>query len=134
MLFTGMRLVARKWHVVLSQSLWLVILVVYGESAAAYAVYAYIMVSWSPMISGLRFMVEHPGRTDLTRTTYSRVIERILVAPFNFNYHFEHHMWPAVPPYRLRRVHRHLVAIGFFDRYPEVLNDGYARAIRRTFR
>ena len=32
------------------------------------------------------------------------VIERIFLAPFNMGYHAEHHLWPAVPWYRLPQL------------------------------
>lgn len=38
-----------------------------------------------------------------------------LVAPFGLRYHFEHHLCPAVPWYRLRALHQAIA-----DRYPEL--------------
>ena len=65
------------------------------ELAALYPLWLYLAVTWSPLLSRLRFLVEHPGDSDLTVTTRSTVLERPLFAPLNFNYHFEHHPGPA---------------------------------------
>lgn len=88
-------------------------------------VWMYLLATWSPLLSGLRFLVEHPGSTDLTVTTISWMTERSFFAPFHFNYHFEHHAWPSVPPYRLKAVHEYLEEQGFFERHPEYVGSTY---------
>ena len=40
-----------------------------------------------------------------TRTTYANWLARLTVAPFNVNYHQEHHLLPAVPYYNLPKMH-----------------------------
>lgn len=95
-----------------------------------YLVWLYVAVSWSPMLSRLRFLVEHPGKDDRTVSTVGPWYEVLLFAPYRFNYHFEHHAWPALPPYRLHRAHRELRAAGYFDRHPEYRIHSYVRALR----
>ncbi len=34
------------------------------------------------------------------------IVERMLFAPYNLNFHAEHHIWPYVPYYNLARLHR----------------------------
>jgi fatty acid desaturase len=94
-----------------------------------YPIWLYLAMAWSPLLSRLRFLVEHPGESDLTVTTRSTVLERPLFAPLNFNFHFEHHAWPGVPPYRLKQAHRHLG--GFYERHPEFVNASFIRSLLR---
>jgi len=84
------------------------------------------------MLSGLRFLVEHPGRSDRTvSTTRSWLLEKLYFAPYHFNYHFEHHVWPALPPYQLKVAHDFLKEKKYFERHPEFLNDSYLGSLWR---
>jgi fatty acid desaturase len=68
-------------------------------------------------MSRLRMFVEH-GSMDYERFDYlqnprvtartipSRFPERTLLCGMNFNYHYEHHLFPAVPSCQLKRVHK----------------------------
>lgn len=51
-----------------------------------------------------------------TRTTYANVIEHLLFAPHNVNYHLEHHMLMGVPCYNLPKMHRLIKDRGFFKK------------------
>jgi fatty acid desaturase len=99
-----------------------------------YPLWLYLAVTWSPALSRLRFLVEHPGEDDTTVSTRSTLLERLLFAPLNFNFHFEHHAWPSVPPYRLRQAHRHLSRAGFYDRHPEYANATFIGSLMRRER
>lgn len=67
-------------------------------------------------MSRLRMFLEH-GSMDYehfdyltnprvtARTIPSRFPERVLLCGMNFNYHHEHHLFPAVPSCQLKRVH-----------------------------
>ena len=69
----------------------------------------------------LRNIAEHGMTTNddnpLThaRTTHANVIERILFAPYWVNYHIEHHAYMFVPCYRLKALHRAMIAAGHGD-------------------
>jgi fatty acid desaturase len=101
------------------------------EVAAIYPIWLYLAMTWSPLLSRLRFLVEHPGDSDLTVTTRSTLLERPLFAPLNFNLHFEHHAWPGIPPYRLKRAHRYLREFGFYERHPEFANASFIGSLIR---
>lgn len=45
-----------------------------------------------------------------TRTTLASWWERLMVCPVYVNYHIEHHLLPAVPPYNLPLMHKWLVS------------------------
>ena len=62
------------------------------------------------------------------------MLELLYFAPYHFNYHLEHHLWPTLPPYQLPEAHRYLVRDGYFDRHPEFLGNGYLRTLRRRDR
>lgn len=117
-------------HIAACQS-FVILLFLWGADAwYLYLVWLYVAVSWSPMLSRLRFLVEHPGKDDRTVSTTGPWYEVLLFAPYRFNYHFEHHAWPALPPYRLHRAHRELSAAGYFERHPEYRIHSYVGALR----
>ncbi len=66
------------------------------------------------LFSRIRQVAEHGAVPDSlsadprlhTRTTYASLLERLLVAPNQVNYHLEHHLLPSVPMYHLRAMHR----------------------------
>ena len=63
-----------------------------------------------------------------TRTTQANFFEQLLFAPYHVNYHAEHHMLMAVPPYHLPKMHRLLRQRGFYDR--GVMASGYREVLR----
>ncbi len=48
----------------------------------------------------------------LTRSGRLNLLERLIIAPMDQHYHYEHHLFPGIPNYNLPRVHRELVAAG----------------------
>ena len=78
------------------------------------------------LIARLRQVAEHGATPDLfdidprlnTRTTYVLWWEKLFVAPYNLNYHLEHHILPSVPCYRLKQFHRFLKAKGIYEDTP----------------
>ncbi|HIF14230.1 MAG TPA: hypothetical protein EYQ86_02425 [Bacteroidetes bacterium] len=50
------------------------------------------------------------------RTTYANIIECILFAPHNVNYHAEHHLLMTVPSYNLPEMHKILKDKGFYNK------------------
>ncbi|MEL6538673.1 MAG: fatty acid desaturase, partial [Bacteroidota bacterium] len=63
-----------------------------------------------------------------TRTTQANFLERLLFAPYYVNYHAEHHMLMAVPPYRLAKMHQILKERGYYEK--GVLASGYREVLR----
>ena len=62
------------------------------------------------------------------RTTHASWFERATVAPYWVNFHSEHHLFMAVPCYRLPQAHRALVAKGYATRM--TIAPGYADVLR----
>lgn len=114
--------------------------------AAAGAVWAYALW-WAarifiyPAIMRLRNIGEHgvaANRHDTeprlnTHTTLASVLERLLVAPNNVNFHLEHHMFAAVPPYHLPRLHQLLSERGYYEGYACVTH-GYPAMLGKAVR
>ncbi|MEM6990959.1 MAG: fatty acid desaturase [Myxococcota bacterium] len=94
-----------------------------------YGMWLYVAVTWSPLMSRLRFLAEHPGHGELTMCTRGAAWELIYFAPYNFNYHLEHHLWPAIPPYRLKQVHAALRRSGFFRDNPQYMATTYVHTL-----
>mgnify|MGYP001494667178 CR=1 FL=1 len=86
-----------------------------------YGLWLYVAVSWAPLLSRLRFLAEHPGHGELTMSTRGTWWERIYIAPYHFNFHLEHHLWPSMPPYNLPKAHALLHDSGFFAVRPDFL-------------
>ena len=90
----------------------------------------------------LRMFLEH-GSLDYTvcdylehrrptaRTIYASTLERIFLCGSDFNYHHEHHLYPAVPGYQLPRLHAELVAAGLDS---QDVRPTYARAFAEIWR
>lgn len=79
----------------------------------------------------IRSIAEHacteggPEVLNNTRTTHANWLARLTVAPFQVNYHVEHHLMASVPHYRLRKLHRKLRERGLVDPAP-----GYGAVLR----
>jgi fatty acid desaturase len=71
-------------------------------------------------LSGLRSFTEHAhtAEGDLFNTR-SRTHWLFTLFEYGGNYHLEHHLYPSVPQWRLPKLHRWLVAQGYYDRLPD---------------
>jgi len=63
-----------------------------------------------------------------TRTTKANWFEKLFFAPYNVNYHVEHHMLMAVPSYNLPKMHKILLERKFYEK--GVLANGYLEIIK----
>jgi fatty acid desaturase len=94
-----------------------------------------------PAIIRLRIVTEHFSPEPLSgaetrfvsRTTSTRWLE-IYLFGCDMEYHFEHHILPAIPHPQLAKLHAALVRKGFFEQLPQpaysesdYLSDGYLR-------
>jgi fatty acid desaturase len=95
------------------------------------------------LIARLRQVAEHGAVEDLfdldprknTRTTYVRWWERPFVAPFNLNYHLEHHFAITVPCYHLKSFHYFLKSKGVYDHtaFPHGYGELFSQTVPRAF-
>jgi fatty acid desaturase len=86
----------------------------------------------------LRSFIEHavlttelPAHDNLLVSITSNPVERSFVAPFNMNYHAEHHLYPAVPARRLPEVR---TALESTPEPPRLLRTAYLTALVRYAR
>jgi fatty acid desaturase len=126
-------------HVVLP----LLILAVGGWSALGTYLLLWVVPAFTVLqvILRLRAVCEHGAVEDVSspltaaRTHGShpdplQVLARLTLFPHHVSYHVEHHCYPAVPHYRLPRLHRLLVRRGFL----EPADNGSIRAtLRKIF-
>lgn len=107
----------------------------------AYAMWWAAELFLYPAITRIRNVGEHGVATNRlsldprenTHTTLANPLERLVLAPNFVNYHCEHHLLPAVPPYNLPRLHRMLRQRGYFDGF-KPLSKGYPAMLRRAVR
>jgi fatty acid desaturase len=98
------------------------------------------------LLNGLRMLGEHGGLTRRegpqvlsARTTMGSVgrssalarLERVILSPFNFNLHHEHHLFPQLPYHVLPALHNHLLSSGYYAAHPDVLSPSYANTFRK---
>jgi fatty acid desaturase len=86
----------------------------------------------------IRSFIEHavltqelPDHDNLLISIESNPVERAIIAPFNMNFHSEHHLYPAVPARRLPEVRR---ALADTPDPPRLLRTAYLTALVRYAR
>ena len=71
------------------------------------------------------------GKRPTARTIYGSWLEQILLCGSNFNFHHEHHLYPAVPGCQLPKLHRDLRAS---DLDAEDVRQSYVQAFMEIWR
>jgi len=87
-----------------------------GRWWAYFVLWALPLMTFGQVLSRIRAAVEHmprPGDPEVSRSTAPGWIEYLLVAPHGYSFHFEHHVAPSIPYYRLAAAHRSLCDRGF---------------------
>ena len=93
-----------------------------GEWWYWFAFWALPLLTWYQFVIRVRNIAEHAVLRDPddplsnARTTFADPITALFFAPYWVNYHLEHHLVMHVPCWRLRQMHRLLVAKGLGDR------------------
>jgi fatty acid desaturase len=94
------------------------------------------------LVTNFRTVVEHQASSDvcdlghvkmpaMTRVIEANFLERMLIAPVGFHYHYEHHLYPSIPYHRLAEARAILRKKGHFDREGIVRERGYLRTLWR---
>lgn len=125
------------WRCALANALMLAACAAAGQ-AWTYLLWPVAWLTTCMLYSRIRNAAEHgvlPGTREPdiwrnTRTVLASWWERLTVAPNYVNYHFEHHLVPAVPAWQLPRFHRWLREHGAYDAGAP-LERGYAQVLRR---
>jgi fatty acid desaturase len=130
-------LLRNSWRCIVANGLMLAACAVAGH-ALVYLLWPAAWLTTYMLYSRIRNAAEHgalPGTREAdiwrnTRTVLASWWERLTVAPNYVNYHFEHHLVPAVPAWQLPRFHRWLREQGAYDAGAP-LERGYVRVLRR---
>jgi fatty acid desaturase len=115
-------------------SVLLLLCVLAGRWYLYFVLWVYPIVAVAVALNIVRSIAEHqpddfPRFRDgleaamrpVVRTTVPNWFEKWMLYQANFNYHIEHHLFPAVPRHNLGKLHRHLVAKGFYRQFPNSL-------------
>jgi fatty acid desaturase len=92
------------------------------------------------LVARIRHLAEHGGVAALyerdprgnTRTTRTNLIERLIFAPNNVNFHIEHHLLPSVPCWQLPRLRTLIKERGFYRDHPNAIANSYWQVIRQA--
>jgi fatty acid desaturase len=130
-------LLRNSWRCIVANGLMLVACAVAGH-ALVYLLWPAAWLSTYMLYSRIRNAAEHgalPGTREAdiwrnTRTVLASWWERLTVAPNYVNYHFEHHLLPAVPGWQLPRFHRWLREQGAYEA-GALLEHGYVQVLKR---
>jgi fatty acid desaturase len=68
-----------------------------------------------------------PNMLENTRSTNAGWIARALVAPFNVNFHIEHHMMPTLSFWQLPKLHKLLAKKGVVT-----ISSGYINVLEKV--
>jgi fatty acid desaturase len=118
-------------QIAVALAMWLV----HGQWWAYLALWAIPAVTVGGGLTALRATLDHADAgqpPDLDLSYVSNPLERFVVAPFNFNYHFEHHRFMTVPYYHVAKLRPLLQARGEFEGVQ--LLPGYVSRIRQLAR
>lgn len=88
-------------------------------------------------VNRIRTFVEHhadAGGPEATRTTRPTPLEWLIIAPYGYAHHFEHHLMPDIPYYHLGWTHEALVRQGFAFGDSRLSRGGYLRMFARLFK
>jgi fatty acid desaturase len=87
-----------------------------------FGVWIVAFATWYPLVTRIRNIAEHACTSRaadpyiVARTTKANWLERVLIAPYYVHYHAEHHLFIAVPCYRLPNLHQMLAQRGLVDK------------------
>jgi beta-carotene hydroxylase len=114
--------------------LWMSLYIGIGFASPQYALHAFILPYLMLIpVTGLRIYIEHAGTQPgefMDARSYTSWFYTILL--FGNNYHLEHHLYPSVPSYKLPKVHKKLLAEGYFQRFDAPVVSGILAPLRFT--
>jgi len=106
----------------ISNALLFAIFAVSGHWSLYFLLWVLPWLTFFQFVVRIRSIAEHavvPDNEDdfrNTRTTLAGPLARAFIAPYNVNYHIEHHLFTFVPWYNLPKVHRLLKQKGYFEK------------------
>lgn len=115
--------------VVVQGALFVFYTAVTGWWGAYFVLWVIPLMTMAQLINRIRTMAEHtpsPDGPQVNRGTAPGWLEYLLVAPYGYSFHFEHHLAPTIPYYQLSAAHKLLSDTGF-SFTPSEVTCGYLR-------
>ena len=129
-----------RWHLV---GLVAAQLIIFGLLAVFSHWWYYIVLWLAPLVTiaktcaNVRNAVEHTAIVPDPKAPYARYrtilspfLERFFLAPLYFNYHAEHHLYPAIPYHQLPKVHEILRRQESYEKNIQLV-PGYIHFVRK---
>lgn len=91
---------------------------------------------WAPLLTRIRSIAEHFGvendtSYDKSRTMYPSLIDKLFLgASWNINYHLDHHLYPSVPSYRLKKLHNMIKDLPEYKANAHITPNGFYGVFR----
>ena len=91
---------------------------------------------WAPLLTRIRSIAEHFGVEndnvyDKSRTMYPNIIDKLFLgASWNINYHLDHHLYPSVPSYRLKKLHNKIKDLPEYRARAHITTNGFYGVFR----
>jgi fatty acid desaturase len=83
------------------------------------------------LLAGCQSYLDHAGLDDKQYSmAYSRASPFMSIIFFGANYHLEHHLYPKIPVYNLRKVHKILLDSGIYAKSNKALMSGFFEAFK----
>lgn len=132
---------AASWlGLLVGNGLLLALCVAQGRWWAYLACWAAPLVTLTVLIGNLRTVVEHQPSSrvcdsgliaiePVTRLTRYTWLERRLIAPLGFAYHWEHHLYPGIPYAHLPALREELARLGGYDDPALPFANGYCSTL-----
>lgn len=111
----------------------------YGGLGLLFYYWLVPLCTWFIASNYMRLICEHSQVKSerplyaLTRTTVPSWFDRTFIVPRNISYHYEHHIYPSVPFYRLPALHAAMMRLPGFRAHAHVTR-GVFRALRECLR
>jgi fatty acid desaturase len=141
---TGVRDDAKKFDkgligVVLTQGVLLALFTLFSEWYFYFLLWLFPLVTIAKAITNFRNMAEHllrPANSTLEvedtrlRSIRCGLVEKLIFAPMNFNFHAEHHLFLSVPYQSLPALNKLCMNIPNYQKYVDI-QEGYISTILR---
>lgn len=97
----------------------------FGVSREFFLLWVVPMLTVFPLLQRLRSISDHFGlershEMNSSRNTEVNLIEGFLLSPHNVNFHLTHHLFPGVPCYNLKALHRELMSHSTYARLAHI--------------
>lgn len=118
----------------------IIIMILYSFSGPMSFIYYFVfflipLFCIFPVLLRIRVIVQHYSsdlkkenlQNWISRTTISNFFEHFIIGA-RMDYHFEHHLYPNIPYYNLKKLHFKLLNLGFFENRNDYHTNDFAKS------